>query len=123
MHLQQDLTNPLYQPENIVYLDACVETCYNRIKARSRKGEEKLDAAALACLKLSFDQWIARVAGGTGEPRMCKNIIYINGDGDHVRFMSVIREVHGRLKELFPTHLDEEPDTAFNSRAKYRSEE
>ena len=116
MHLQQDLTNPLYQPENIVYLDACVETCYNRIKARSRKGEEKLDAAALACVKLFFDQWIAGVARGTEEQRMCKNIIYINGEG-------IIREVHGKLKDLSPTHLDKEPDAVFNPRAKDRHEE
>ena len=84
----------LYQPEYIVYLDTSVETCYNCIKARSRKGEEKLDASALACLKTCFDQWIAGVARGTEEQRMCKNIIYINGDGDHDR---VIREVHGKL--------------------------
>ena len=119
-HLQQDLKDPLYQPEYIVYLDTSVDTCYNRIKARSREGEEALDASTLAYLKTNLDQWIAGVASGTEEPRMCKNIIYVNGDGDHD---GVIREVHGKLKDLFPTHPEEEPDTAFNPLAKYRNEE
>ena len=51
---------------------------------------------------------------------MCKNIIYFNGDGDHDE---VIREVHGKLKDLFPTHPDDKPDAAFNPWAEYHNEE
>ena len=118
-HLQHDLKDPLYQPEYIVHLDTSVETCYNCIKARSRKGEKKLDAPALVCVKTCYDQWIAGVARGTEEPKMCKNIIYVNGDGDHD---GVIRDVHGKLKDLFPTHPDEGPDAAFNPWAEHRDE-
>ena len=119
-HLHHDLMDPLYQPDYIVYLDTSVDTCVNRIRARSRKGEEKLDAPALTCLKTCYDQWIDGVREGTEEPKMCKGIIYVNGDGDHD---GVIREVHGKLKQLFPTHPTDEPDTAFNPWTENRNEE